>query len=332
MLFSLQLLAALLLDLLLGDPPWWPHPVRGIGWLISRSEGLARRWLKSPLLGGAAVVVVVVAGTSLVVYALLVVAMAISPTIGILVAVFVLYTALAVRDLLRHSIAVYEKLRPSGSLEAARGAVAMIVGRDTGNLSREGVIRAAIETVAENMVDGVTAPLFYAVLGSLAGLALGVEAIAGAALGAYFYKAINTMDSMIGYRNERYLFFGRVAARLDDVANFVPARVSALCIIVAAFFLKLDYREAARILRRDRLNHKSPNSGHTEAAVAGALGIRLGGPSSYFGTVVDKPSLGDGLRTPIPEDIRATHGLMLVGSGIFLLLALGLRALFVGSL
>lgn len=329
--FSLQLAAALALDAILGDPPWWPHPVRGIGWLCANYERVLRPRCKSLILGGAITVVLVVGSTCSVVYAALALAMAISPVIGAGVGIFLVYTAIAIRDLLRHSIAVYDKLQPGGSIEGARGAVGMIVGRDTANLTRQGVIRACIETVAENMVDGVTAPLFYAVLGSLAGSHLAIGAIGGAAVGAYFYKAINTMDSMIGYRNERYLHFGRVAARLDDIANFLPARVSALCIIVAAFFLKLDYREAARILRRDRLKHKSPNSGHTEAAVAGALGVRLGGPSSYFGTMVDKPYLGEGRREVTDQDIRATHALMLVGTVVFFLLIIGLRASVTGS-
>jgi adenosylcobinamide-phosphate synthase len=327
MLFYLQLTAALILDFLFGDPHWWPHPVRGIGWLCTRCEQLSRRWFSNLYLGGAITAAVVIFVTCLLVYVTVAIAMALSPTVGVIVAVVVLYTALAARDLLRHAIAVYNRLQPGGTLEGARGAVAMIVGRDTAQLSREGVIRACIETVAENMVDGVTAPLFFAVLGSLLGGDCGVGAIGGAAVGAYFYKAINTMDSMIGYRNERYLQFGRVAARLDDVANFVPARVSGICIIVAAFFLKLDYREAARILRRDRLKHKSPNSGHTEAAVAGALGIRLGGPSAYFGTMVDKPYLGDGQRPPTADDIRDCNGLMLVGSLIFFLLLVALHQL-----
>ena len=329
--FSLQLAAAIVLDAILGDPPWWPHPVRGIGWFCASCERLLRPRIENLYLGGAITVVLVIGVSCSVVYGALVLAMAMSPVIGAGVGIFLVYTAIAIRDLLRHSIAVYGKLQPGGSLEGARGAVGMIVGRDTASLTRQGVIRACIETVAENMVDGVTAPLFYAVLGSLAGPHLAVGAIGGAAVGAYFYKAINTMDSMIGYRNERYLRFGRVAARLDDVVNFLPARVSALCIIMAAFFLKLDYREAAHILRRDRLKHKSPNSGHTEAAVAGALGIRLGGPSSYFGTVVDKPYLGDGLREVTDQDIRATHGLMLVGTAVFFLLIIGLRAIVTGS-
>jgi adenosylcobinamide-phosphate synthase len=330
MLFYLQLIAAVILDFLFGDPSWWPHPVRGIGWLCTRCEQLTRRWFANLYLGGTITATVVIFVTCLAVYLTVAMAMALSPTVGAIVAVVVLYTALAARDLLRHAIAVYNRLQPRGTLEGARGAVAMIVGRDTGQLSREGVVRACIETVAENMVDGVTAPLFFAVLGSLLSGDNGIGAIGGAAVGAYFYKAINTMDSMIGYRNERYLKFGRVAARLDDVANFMPARVSAVCIIVAAFFLKLDYREAARILRRDRLNHNSPNSGHTEAAVAGALGIRLGGPSSYFGTMVDKPYLGDGQRPPTADDIRAGNGLMLVGSLIFFLLLVALH-LFLNS-
>jgi adenosylcobinamide-phosphate synthase len=208
----------------------------------------------------------------------------------------------------------------------------MIVGRDTKDLNREGVIRACIETVAENMVDGITAPLFYAVLASFAGPYMGLSPIAGSVFGAFLYKAINTMDSMIGYKNDKYLQFGRCAARLDDMVNFFPARISGLCMIPAAFLLKLDYREASRIFWRDRLAHASPNAGHTEAATAGALGLRLGGPSRYFGKIVEKPYLGDGVRLPQADDIIITHRLVLLGTLIFFLLLISIRLLLAGVL
>ncbi len=325
MTYLLQLLSAVVLDLLIGDPPWLPHPVRGIGKVCTWSERLTRAVFTNLYLAGLTTVVVVLTVTCCSVFFLLFGATVVSPILAIVLAVVLLGTTIAIRDLLRHSNAVYAALGPDGSLEKARVAIAMIVGRDTGDLSRTGVTRACIETVAENMVDGITAPLFFAVLASFAAPFVGLNPIGCSVLGAFFYKGVNTMDSMIGYKNETYLQFGRCAAKLDDVMNFLPARISGLCVIVAAFFLKLDYREAARIFRRDRLNHSSPNSGHTEAAAAGALGLRLGGPSVYFGKIVEKPYLGDGLREPLPDDIKKANRLVLVGTAIFILLLIGLR-------
>lgn len=325
MTYLLQLLSAVVLDLLIGDPPWLPHPVRGIGKVCTWSEGLTRAVFTNLYLAGLATVFLVLTVTCCSVFFLLLGATFVSPILAIVLTVFLLGTTIAIRDLLRHSNAVYVELGPGGSLEKARAAIAMIVGRDTRELSRAGVTRACIETVAENMVDGITAPLFFAVLASFASPFVGLSPIDCSVLGAFFYKGVNTMDSMIGYKNETYRQFGRCAAKLDDVMNFLPARISGLCVIMAAFFLKLDYREAARIFRRDRLNHSSPNSGHTEAAAAGALGLRLGGPSVYFGKIVEKPYLGDGLREPAADDIKKANRLVLVGTAIFILLLIGLR-------
>lgn len=325
MTYLLQLLSAVCLDLLLGDPPQLPHPVRGIGKLCSASEKLTRLLFKDLYLAGLVTVFMVLAGTVTTVFLLLHWATAIATFLGAALAVILLYTTIAIRDLLRHSKAVYDQLQPNGSLQGARNAVGMIVGRDTRNLSEAGIIRACIETVAENMVDGITAPLFFAIIASFAAPFTSLSPIYCSVLGAFFYKAVNTMDSMIGYKNEEYLLFGRSAAKLDDAVNFLPARLSGLCVIVAAFFLKLDYREAARIFRRDRLQHSSPNAGHTEAAAAGALGLRLGGPSSYFGKVVDKPYLGDGVCEPKAEDIIKTNHLILVATSIFVVFLLGFR-------
>ncbi len=328
MTYLLQLLSAIVLDLLFGDPAWLPHPVRGIGRFISWSEKCTRDLCTNLYLAGIATVCIVITGTCGIVLLLLLGAAALSPSFGAILAVILLYTTVAIKDLLRHSNAVYTQLMPGGSLARARSAIAMIVGRDTKDLSPAGVTKACIETVAENMVDGVTAPLFWAILASFAAPFVGLSPIGCSALGAFFYKAVNTMDSMIGYKNEKYLHFGRGAAKLDDAVNFLPARISGLCVIIAAFFLKLDYREAARIFRRDRLNHSSPNAGHTEAATAGALGLRLGGPSFYFGKVVEKPYLGDGTREPVPEDITNTNRLMLVGTLLFVVVLIGVRLVF----
>ncbi len=329
MTYLFQLLTAFFLDLLIGDPAWLPHPVRGIGKLCVWSEKLTRSLLNSLYYAGLLTVLIVLTATAATVLLLMKAAAAFSPFLGATFAVLLLCTTIATRDLLRHSNAVQAQLGPSGTLEKARQALAMIVGRDTKNLSQPGITRACIETVAENMVDGVTAPLFFAVIASFAAPFVGLSPIYCSVLGAFLYKAVNTMDSMIGYKNEKYLHFGRFAAKLDDVANFLPSRISGLCVILAAFILKLDYREAARIFWRDRLNHSSPNAGHTEAATAGALGLRLGGPSSYFGHIVEKPYLGDGLREPVADDIEKTNRLILVGTLVFVILLVGLRFMVV---
>ena len=205
---------------------------------------------------------------------------------------------LAAKSLKQESMKVYEALE-RGDVEEARCSVSMIVGRDTSVLDRDGIIKAAVETVAENTSDGVTAPIFWMAL-------LGVP-------GLYFYKAVNTMDSMIGYKNDRYMDFGRCAARLDDVLNYIPSRLTALFMIAASWIMPgYDGRGAWRIWRRDRRKHASPNSAQTESACAGALGLELAGPAVYFGVIHDKPFIGDPKRSIEPEDIPAANRLMLM--------------------
>ncbi|MBR4733077.1 MAG: cobalamin biosynthesis protein CobD [Lachnospiraceae bacterium] len=230
----------------------------------------------------------------------------IHPVAGCLVEAFLTYQILAAKCLRVESMKVYKALK-TGSLKDARRAVSMIVGRDTANLSEEGVTRAAVETVAENTSDGVIAPLLYLAIG-------------GPVLGLV-YKAINTMDSMIGYKNERYLDFGRAAAKLDDFVNYLPSRISARLMIFACHFLgsSFDAPEAERIYLRDRLKHASPNSAQTESVCAGALGIQLAGDASYFGKLVHKPTIGDAKRAIEPEDIRRANRLM-YGAAILCLL------------
>jgi adenosylcobinamide-phosphate synthase len=251
----------------------------------------------------------------------------ISPLLADGLAIFLLYTSVAARDLIRHSKAVFTALQLDGEagLQAGRQAVAMIVGRDTAALDRAGVIRATVETVAENMVDGVTAPLFFAIMGGCLAPLVGITPIELAALAAVGYKAVNTMDSMFGYKNERYLAFGWAAARLDDVCNFIPARLSGLLLAAASFPLGLDWKNAFRVFFRDRLCHASPNSGHSEAAAAGALGVQLGGVSIYFGSPVAKPTMGDKTRELTAADILLTNRLMLAGSALVLLFLLFCR-------
>lgn len=294
------LLAAAALDWLLGDPAWMPHPIRLMGLTISRLEtGLRRLFPRTPggelLAGGVLVLTMVLlfGGGSLLLLAAL---YALSPAAGTAAEVWLSYQLLAARCLRDESMAVYRALTGRSLMDAQR-AVGRIVGRDTQCLDRDGVTRAAVETVAENTSDGVIAPLFWLALG---GLPLGMV-----------YKAVNTMDSMVGYRNERYLFFGRAAARTDDAANYLPARLSALLMCLAAALLPgFRGRDALRIWRRDRRKHKSPNSAQTEAACAGALGVQLAGDASYFGTLVRKPTIGEVERPIRPEDIPTANRLM----------------------
>jgi adenosylcobinamide-phosphate synthase len=232
------------------------------------------------------------------------------PPAALALEVILAWQLIAVKDLRGESMAVYRCLA-ADDLEGARRRVARIVGRDTGGLDREGIIRAAVETVAENTGDGVASPLFYLMLGG---------AVPGCA-----YKAVNTLDSMVGYKNQRYLDFGRTAAKLDDALNFIPSRLCALCMIGASFMLSLDGRGALRVWRRDRRNHASPNSAQTEAVCAGALGIRLAGPLVYGGVLEDKPYIGDDRRPVRADDIILANRLLYTTAVLLFLLALGVR-------
>lgn len=308
-----------LLDLILGDPYWLPHPIRAIGTLIAALERclLNNKDLdsKKKRRRGVLLVVLVCAASVLVTAALLFLAYALHPAAGCVLELVMTYQLLAMKSLRTESMKVYGCLE-HGTIEEARHAVSMIVGRDTEQLDKKQVAKAAVETVAENASDGVIAPMLFAAIG-------------GPVLG-FFYKAVNTMDSMVGYKNERYMDFGRCAARLDDAVNFLPARISAMLMIAACTFLGPDYsaRSAAHIYRRDRRNHASPNSAQTESVCAGALGIRLAGDASYFGTVVHKPYIGDAGREIEPEDIRRANRLM-YGTGFLCeLITLAVLALF----
>lgn len=327
--YTLQVLTAILCDYLFGDPRLPFHPVRLIGALCQRAEGYFRGVAGGPAAAGRLTVLSVLLISALTVALVFSVLVQISSLLASVLAVLLLYTTVAARDLARHSGAVHRRLA-AGDLEGARQAVAMIVGRDVNRLDRQGVCRAAVETVAENTVDGVTAPLFWGIVCSLPAAALAVDPIILTAGGAILYKAVNTMDSLFGYKNEKYLHFGRTAARLDDCANYLPARLTPLCMIVAAVLLHLDWRGALRVYGRDRRRHASPNAGHPEAAVAGALGVRLGGPSVYFGEVVDKPYLGDDLRDIAMEDILRANSLMYLGALLFAAFLLVGRALLTG--
>ena len=307
---AMVVLLAFFLDMVLGDPRWLPHPVRGIGWLIQRTETVFRRFTRSPgseKRAGVLLVLLIV----LTVYGfsalLLFFASSYSSLLGFIVAVFLAYTTLAARDLARSARNVLAQLE-GGDIVGARQALSMIVGRDTAELDEQGIIRAVVETVAENSSDGVIAPLFY--------LALGGPALAMA------YKAVNTLDSMIGYKSVVYKNFGWAAARLDDLANFVPARITALLLSLAAWCLPgASGRNAFRISFRDGRKHASPNSGYPEAAAAGALGLRLGGPAAYGGLVLAKPSIGDELRSCDKKCIEKSIRLMYCATTFAVLMA-----------
>ena len=309
-------LGGFVLDTLFGDPPWLPHPVVLMGKAISALEKRLRaRMPQTPqgeLLGGAAVAFTLPVGTFLLTSLVCLGAAKLSPWLGLAVQMFWCGQALAAKGLAQESTNVYRALiKPD--LPAARKAVSRIVGRDTQNLTLEGVTKAAVETVAENASDGVIAPLLYMLLG-------------GAPL-ALTYKAINTMDSMLGYKNEKYLYFGRAAAKLDDAANYLPSRLAGLLWCAAAALTGNSPKGAWRIWRRDRRNHASPNSAQTESACAGALGVQLAGPAYYFGEYYAKPTIGDPLRPIEPEDIRRANRMMYAESVLALAVGLAVRAI-----
>ena len=310
-------LGGFVLDALFGDPAWLPHPVVYMGKAISKLEKFLRpRLPKTPqgeLLGGAIVAFCLPVGTFLLTGLVCWGAARLHPLLGLAVQMFWCGQALAARGLVQESTNVYKELKKP-DLPGARKAVSRIVGRDTAELTAEGVTKAAVETVAENASDGVIAPLLYMLIG-------------GAPL-ALTYKAINTMDSMLGYKNEKYLYFGRIPAKLDDAANYRPSRLAALLWVAAAAFTHNDAKGAWKIWRRDRRNHASPNSAQTESACAGALGVQLAGPAYYFGQYYPKRTIGDALRPIEPEDILRANRMMYVASSFALAWGCALRALF----
>ncbi len=307
---ELSLLAVILgfiLDLIVGDPHWLYHPIRLVGHLISGLEKLLRsifpKTEQGELIAGGFLLVLTAGITTAVAWGLLLAAGLVHPCLRFALEVIMCYWVLATKSLKTETMKVYDALK-EGDLKKARFAVSMVVGRDTEVLDDIGVTKAAVETVAENASDGVIAPLLFLMIG---GSPVGV-----------FYKAVNTMDSMVGYKNDKYLYFGRAAAKLDDVANYIPSRLAALLWIMAAAFTRNDAKGAWRIWRRDRRNHASPNSAQTESACAGALGVQLAGPAYYFGEYYPKPTIGDPLRPIEPEDILRADRMMYVASGFAL--------------
>ena len=314
----IALCAGFMLDLALGDPHGWPHVVRLCGQLIAWTEKTLRplfpKTKRGERLAGLLLVLIVAGVCTGVPLAVLRAFYALSPVAGCALESLLCYQLLAARALRDESLPVFTALK-NGDLNDARRALAMIVGRDTNVLDETGVIKAAVETVAENASDGEVAPLFWL-------------ALLGAA-GGCFYKAVNTMDSMIAYKNERYRWFGTAAALLDDALNFIPARLAGVLMVVAAGLCGFDMKSAWRVFLRDRRKHESPNSAHTEAACAGALRVRLAGPAQYEGRMEDKPYLGDEQRPVELEDIRRSHKLLFVVSVLAFVMAAAVRAAIV---
>lgn len=317
-------IAGFVLDLLIGDPHFIPHPVRLIGSLISFCDkrlncdaGYNISEKKLNLIKykrGMLLAFTVIFATFAMSVIIIVAAYSINLYAGVIAEAVMTWQILATKCLRVESMRVYDALKTDG-VDAGRRAVSMIVGRDTSVLDAAGVTRAAVETIAENTSDGVIAPMFY-------------TAIGGPVLG-FVYKAVNTMDSMLGYKNDKYMYFGRFAARLDDVVNFIPARISAYLMIAAAFIggRQFDGKNAYSIFKRDRFNHASPNSAQTESVCAGALMVQLAGDAVYFGKLVKKKYIGDGLREIEYEDIKRANRLMYITAFLCELLSVAVMSL-----
>ena len=314
----LALWTGFLIDLIFGDPVYAFHPIRLIGNLIGKSEKAIRKALpnneKSELIGGFILWIWVAAVSFFVPFILLKCLYRVNFWLGFILESIFFWQIIAAKSLKTESMKVYKAFE-EGDTEKARKAVSMIVGRDTASLTAEGITKAAVETVAENTSDGVTAPLIFAAL-------FGVS-------GGFLYKAVNTMDSMVGYKNDKYLYFGRFAAKCDDVFNFIPARITAYFMIISSFILGLDGKNAFKIFLRDRFNHASPNSAQTEAVCAGALDVMLAGDAYYFGKLYKKKTIGDNIRKIELKDIKNANNLMYMTS-VLILIVLSILLYIVG--
>ncbi len=314
----LPLAIGFVLDMILGDPYSLPHPIRLIGSLIAALEkAMRKRFPENERLGGTLTAIIVLLLSTAVPLGILIVCYKVNVWLGAAVEGIFCYYLLAAKCLKKESMKVYRAIEEK-NVEKARQAVSMIVGRDTKPLDEKGIIKAAVETVAENTSDGVTAPMFYIMLG-------------GGAAG-FFYKAANTMDSMIGYKNDKYINFGRFAAKLDDVLNFIPSRLTALLMILSAYMLGYDGKNAMKIWRRDRFNHASPNSAQTEAVCAGALDVMLAGDAYYFGKLLKKKTIGDDIRPVENKDIVRANRLMYCTAVLMLIIAAAVRITVFGVL
>lgn len=296
------ILTAYVLDLIFGDPRWLPHPVKGIGWLIRKLEPCFRTLIKTDRFSGTIFAFTVISLTWFITFMIIQGAGCLNRFLGWVISVFFIYSALAIKDLKVELMRVVYALEKK-DLVLARRNLSMVVGRDTANLNEKEIIRAAVETVAESTVDGIISPLFFAFLG-------------GAPL-VLAYKAISTLDSMVGYKNERYKDFGWASARIDDLANFIPARIAVFFLVSASWLTGHNAKAALKITLRDRKNNPSPNSGIPEAAVAGALGVQLGGLNFYNSFPAQKPFIGDNLYPLAVKHIRESIRIAYLCSGLF---------------
>ena len=302
LIFFIKIWIAYVLDLIFGDPQNVVHPVQVIGKIISAGEKVLLR-KKYKFLAGAVLNIFTVSITYTLMYL-------ISKSVKIsvffmIIEIYLMYTIFSINSLAREGNRVYRILK-EGDIEKARKDLSYLVSRDTETMDEKMIIRSTMETISENTVDGIVAPMFYMFLG---GMPL-----------AMAYKAINTLDSMVGYKNEKYMDFGKFSAKVDDVANFIPARITGILIVFASMILGYDYKNSLKIFLRDRKNHSSPNSAHSEASVAGALGVQFGGKVSYFGKEIDKPTIGDKTKEFELEDIRKNIRIMYVTSFLSLVI------------
>lgn len=305
--FLIKIWIAYILDLIFGDPENLIHPVQIIGKLITILEKILLR-KKFKILAGGILAIITIGVTYFICYFI---SKNIQNSIIAILEIYLMYTIFSINSLAREGKKVYKILK-AGNIDVARKELSYLVSRDTGEMDEKMVIRSTMETISENTVDGIIAPMFYMFLG---GLPL-----------AMAYKAINTLDSMVGYKNDKYIDFGKISAKIDDVANFIPARITGILIVISSFILRYDYKNALKVFFRDRKNHSSPNSAHSEASVAGALGVQFGGKVSYFGKEYDKPTIGDKKKDFELEDIKKNIKIMyvtsLVGMAIFTCMSL----------
>lgn len=314
----IMMLMAILLDILVGDPANWPHPISLIGQWIKVQEKWLRSKKKATVIGGGLLFIGTIVPMTIVITFILEVAELVNPIVKDSVTVYLLFTSLAATCLRKEVMKVGKALREEG-LIAGRKALSYLVGRDTKELSQEEVIKGAVETAAENTIDGVLAPLFYMVIGAMIGYPVQV---------VFIYKAINTLDSMVGYIQEPFKDIGRISAKVDDIANYIPARIgSAMMWLVGGIRFK-SLKRGLKIWQRDCRNHKSPNAGHPESVVAGVLGIQLGGTHTYFGKVLYKPTIGDAMRTVTVEDLDATTKIMYMSEGLMVVIILVVGSLY----
>lgn len=304
----IELTIGFILDLIVGDPNNPIHPVRVIGYVAKKFEVIFRSLLsKSLKLAGLLTWILTILITFVVTFKIVEICKKYNVYFGIILEGILIYFCIATKGLVVEGYKVI-KFLVKDDIECARKQLSFIVGRDTGSLDREGIIKAVVETIAENMADGIIAPLFYA-------------GIFGAPL-AFAYKAVNTLDSMFGYKNDKYLEFGYFPAKLDDVFSYIPARITGVLIICASGILGYNYSNSLKIYKRDRYNHTSPNSAHPEAAMAGALGVELGGANFYFGKLVEKPKIGDKLKDMEIEDVDRSSKVLYLSSAMGFVLAI----------